>query len=130
MAPEDTAAVRAAVRAMKSTRRPPADRLAAGLSPAVRDALGRTPLREHVTTSPDYPLVVDRTLALAGSWYELFPRSHGAVFDTRRHSWRSGTLKTAAKQLAPDRGDGLRRRLPDPDPPDRHDLPQGPQQLA
>ncbi|GAA3806055.1 alpha-1,4-glucan:maltose-1-phosphate maltosyltransferase [Cellulomonas soli] len=99
MAPEDTAAVRAAVRAMKSTRRPPADRLAAGLSPAVRDALGRTPLREHVTTSPDYPLVVDRTLALAGSWYELFPRSHGAVFDTRRHSWRSGTLKTAAKQL-------------------------------
>ncbi|MEK8228179.1 hypothetical protein NKG05_22050 [Oerskovia sp. M15] len=46
----------------------------------MRDALRRTPLRDFVTPSGTYPLVVDRPLALAGAWYEMFPapRVHAA----------------------------------------------------
>ncbi|WP_449384950.1 maltotransferase domain-containing protein [Cellulomonas soli] len=99
MPPADATTLREAAHALQSPRRTPEQRLAAGLSQAVREALARTPLREHVTASPDYPLVVDRPLALVGAWYELFPRSHGAVLDTRTHTWRTGTLRTAAAEL-------------------------------
>ena len=62
-------------------------------------ALARHPLRDAVTRSPSYPLVVERPLALAGAWYELFPRSQGAKYDHDRASWTSGTLRTAADDL-------------------------------
>ena len=99
MAPRDARVVLDAVAAMRDTSLTPLDRLAAALTPEVRAALDRTPLREHVTTSRTYPLVVHRRLALAGSWYEMFPRSHGATYDEATQTWTSGTLRTAAKQL-------------------------------
>ena len=52
-----------------------------------------------MTRSPAYPLTVDRPLALAGSWYELFPRSQGAKYDPTAGKWVSGTLRTAALDL-------------------------------
>ena len=91
--------LREAVAALKDTHRFPGERLAWALSPHVREALARQPLRDQVSASPQYPLVVDRPLALYGSWYELFPRSHGAVWDDRAQEWRSGTLRTAAEQI-------------------------------
>ncbi|UJP41653.1 alpha-1,4-glucan--maltose-1-phosphate maltosyltransferase [Cellulomonas palmilytica] len=91
--------LREAVTALRDTHRFPGERLAWALSPHVREALAREPLRDQVSASPAYPLVVDRPLALYGSWYELFPRSHGAVWDDRAQEWRSGTLRTAAEQL-------------------------------
>ncbi|AEE46885.1 alpha amylase catalytic region [Cellulomonas fimi ATCC 484] len=98
--PEDGAQVlRAAVAGLRDTTRTPADRLAAGLSHAVHDTLAAHPLRELVTSSRTYPLRVERPLALAGSWYEIFPRSHGAVRDEATGEWRSGTLRTAAEDL-------------------------------
>jgi len=99
MPPRDARVLVDAVAALGDTSRPPLARLAAALSPQVRDALDRTPLREHLTASRAYPLVVHRTLALAGSWYEMFPRSHGATFDEATQRWTSGTLHTAANQL-------------------------------
>jgi starch synthase (maltosyl-transferring) len=53
-----------------------------------------------VTASERCPLRVDRTRALFGSWYELFPRSEGAVVDpTGKRPPKPGTLRTAAERL-------------------------------
>lgn len=91
--------LRDAVLTLRDADQPAATRLAAALAPPVQAALAATPLREHVSASPVYPLVVDRPLALAGAWYELFPRSQGAVRD-ENGTWHSGTLRTAADALA------------------------------
>ncbi|GIJ00123.1 alpha-1,4-glucan:maltose-1-phosphate maltosyltransferase [Sediminihabitans luteus] len=84
--------------ALDDVSRPPEARLAAATSPEVRAALGRAPLRDHVSPSATYPLVVHRPLALAGSWYEMFPRSEGAR-RLKDGSWRSGTFTSAARRL-------------------------------
>lgn len=76
----------------------PTERLHAGVSPAVVRALETLPLRDHVSPSATYPLQVDRPRALAGSWYEIFPRSLGAHVD-EHGNWTSGTLRTAAAHL-------------------------------
>ncbi len=91
--------LRNAVAGLRDTRRPPQARLAAGMAPEVAVVLADHPLREHVTTSATFGLVVHRERALVGAWYEMFPRSEGAVFDKRRKRWRSGTLRTAAERL-------------------------------
>lgn len=88
-----------AVIGLRDIRDTPRDRLSAGLSAQVHAALAAHPLRESVTRSSQYPLVVDRPLALAGSWYELFPRSQGAKYDPEIGKWHSGTLRTAALDL-------------------------------
>ncbi len=89
----------AAVSALRDTGRPPQARLAAALSDEVRGVLDERPLRDLVSPSPVYPLQVDRELALAGAWYEMFPRSAGAVRDPDTGEWTSGTLRTAALEL-------------------------------
>ncbi|WP_206664017.1 alpha-1,4-glucan--maltose-1-phosphate maltosyltransferase [Thermomonospora catenispora] len=79
---------------------PATARLEAALTPDVSDLLARYPLRELVTTSEWFPLVVHRERALFGSWYEFFPRSEGASFDPMgRRGPMSGTFRTAMKRL-------------------------------
>ena len=79
---------------------PAADRLAAALTPQVQDALARFPLRDPLTSSDSYELIVHRQRALFSAWYEFFPRSEGAQVDpTRRRKPQSGTLRTAARRL-------------------------------
>jgi starch synthase (maltosyl-transferring) len=89
----------AAARAVNDPASPPDVRLAAGLADQVRATLAAYPVRDFVTPSRTYPLAVDRPLALAGAWYEMFPRSEGATFDPVRGVWHSGTLTTAAQRL-------------------------------
>ena len=96
---EDAGTLRRAAAAVADERRSPEDRLAAGLSGEVVAALAGTPLRDLVSPSRDYPLLVDRPLALAGAWYEMFPRSHGAHVDPSTGQWVSGTLRSAAEEL-------------------------------
>ena len=98
--PEGAAAIlRDAVTGLRDTVRPPLARLAAGLGDDVRAVLAEHPLREMVSASPTYPLLVQRERALVGSWYEFFPRSEGATYDPAAGAWRSGTLRTAAERL-------------------------------
>jgi starch synthase (maltosyl-transferring) len=79
---------------------PPAERLAAALIPDVATAQAAFPLRDLLTTSGHYPLIVQRQRALFSAWYEFFPRSEGAVLDpTHRRKPQPGTLATAAKRL-------------------------------
>ena len=79
---------------------PPEIRLAATTTAEVGQLVGRHPLRELVSTSPRYPLRVDRERALYSSWYEFFPRSEGAVVDpTGKKKPRSGTFRTAMERI-------------------------------
>ncbi|EST29723.1 alpha-1,4-glucan--maltose-1-phosphate maltosyltransferase [Streptomyces niveus] len=91
-------AVLAAVDALRDQRRPAAARLAAAFTPEADDALSRHPLRELVSASKPVKLLVERERALYGSWYELFPRSEGAVLTPGKPPV-SGTFRTAAERL-------------------------------
>jgi starch synthase (maltosyl-transferring) len=76
------------------------DRLAAAEDPQIARILAAHPLREFVTRSRRFPVVVDRERALYGSWYEFFPRSEGVQIDPMgRREPVSGTLRTAARRL-------------------------------
>ncbi|MFJ6759604.1 maltotransferase domain-containing protein [Streptomyces sp. NPDC091273] len=91
-------AVLAAAEIMRDEDRPAAERYAAALDPAVDAALARRPYRELVTASKPLPLLVERKRALFGSWYEMFPRSEGAVLEPGEAPV-SGTFRTAAERL-------------------------------
>jgi starch synthase (maltosyl-transferring) len=83
----------------------PWDRLAAADDEEVAAILAAAPLREMLTRSTAYPLVVHRTRALYGAWYEFFPRSEGVQVDPMgRREPRGGTLRTAMCRL-----DGIAR---------------------
>ncbi|KOU13251.1 MULTISPECIES: alpha-1,4-glucan--maltose-1-phosphate maltosyltransferase [Streptomyces] len=91
-------AVLAAAEAMRDEDRPAAERHAAALDPAVDAAFARRPYRELVTASKPLPLLVERKRALFGSWYEMFPRSEGAVLEPDEAPV-SGTFRTASERL-------------------------------
>jgi starch synthase (maltosyl-transferring) len=93
-------AVAAAAKACRDRKRPPEARLAPALAADVVTALAAHPLRDLVTASEPQPLRVERERALYSAWYELFPRSEGAVVDPDgRRPPRSGTFATAARRL-------------------------------
>jgi starch synthase (maltosyl-transferring) len=80
----------------------PWDRLAAADDEEITAILGAAPLRELLTRSAVYPLVVHRTRALYGAWYEFFPRSEGVQTDPMgRREPTGGTLRTAMCRLEP-----------------------------
>ncbi|WP_172148207.1 maltotransferase domain-containing protein [Isoptericola chiayiensis] len=96
--PQDAQLLEDVARELADTSRPAEARLAMATQQSVHDALRRIPLRRLMTPSATYPLRVERRLALAGSWYEMFPRSEGAT-QTRDGTWRSGTFVSAARRL-------------------------------
>jgi starch synthase (maltosyl-transferring) len=78
----------------------PWDRLAAADTEEITAILDEAPLRELLTRSAAYPLVVHRRRALYGAWYEFFPRSEGVQIDPMgRREPVGGTLRTAACRL-------------------------------
>ncbi|MDN4471787.1 alpha-1,4-glucan--maltose-1-phosphate maltosyltransferase [Demequina zhanjiangensis] len=77
----------------------PAEALDAALTDDVVAVMRAHPVREGVTSSPEYPLVVQRERALVSAWYEIFPRSEGAKQNKRTGEWTSGTFLTASKRL-------------------------------
>ena len=84
-----------AAKTLRDTMLPVPVRLAAGLDPRVVETMHEHPIREFVTTSGPWPLLVQRRRALFGSWYEFFPRSEGATLDPPK----SGTFASASKRL-------------------------------
>ncbi|CAN5382793.1 alpha-1,4-glucan--maltose-1-phosphate maltosyltransferase [soil metagenome] len=61
-------------------------------------AITTAPIISLETLSNEFPLRVERAASAVGAWYEFFPRSEGAR-KQRDGSWKSGTLRTAAKSL-------------------------------
>ncbi|MCC9178518.1 alpha-1,4-glucan--maltose-1-phosphate maltosyltransferase [Arthrobacter sp. zg-Y750] len=95
----DADVLRSAAAALADTGRPVEERLAAAAIPAVTEVLDRDPIRDLVTSSDRFPILVERELAGRGAWYEFFPRSEGAVLDPATREWTSGTFRTAAGSL-------------------------------
>ena len=54
--------------------------------------------RTVLGSSEKYPIRADRERALIGAWYEVFPRSEGAIKNTDG-TITSGTFKSAAKRI-------------------------------
>ncbi|HEU5143653.1 MAG TPA: alpha-1,4-glucan--maltose-1-phosphate maltosyltransferase [Dermatophilaceae bacterium] len=87
------------IAALEDTGEAAMHRFGAATSPEIMGLSTMLPLREFVSPTKAYSLLVERELALFGSWYEIFPRSEGAVRDEKTGTWTSGTLRTAAKRL-------------------------------
>ncbi|WP_211878973.1 alpha-1,4-glucan--maltose-1-phosphate maltosyltransferase [Pseudarthrobacter albicanus] len=95
----DRRTLRMAVVVLSDPSLTPEERLAAGFSAEVAAVVERQPIRDQVTVSEQYPLLVERDLAGRGAWYEFFPRSEGAVRHHETGEWTSGNFRTAAKRL-------------------------------
>ena len=79
---------------------PPWDRLAATSAATVLAILAQYPLRDLISRSARYPVIVHRQRALYGAWYEFFPRSEGVEIDPMGYREpRSGTFRSAARRL-------------------------------
>ncbi|HEV7812402.1 MAG TPA: alpha-1,4-glucan--maltose-1-phosphate maltosyltransferase [Leifsonia sp.] len=87
-----------AVKAVADKSRSADDRLAAALDARIVGILDARPVVSLPTLSPTRGVMVERTRAGVGSWYEFFPRSEGAK-KLPDGSWKSGTFRTAAKRL-------------------------------
>jgi len=96
---EQTQLLTDAVTALRDADRPAQVRLAAGTGREVSELLTHQPLRDMISPSRDFVWCVERKLALAGAWYEMFPRSEGATQDAATGVWTSGTFATAARRL-------------------------------
>jgi starch synthase (maltosyl-transferring) len=98
--PADRSALAAVAARLRDPAIPPWDRLAAANDAEITAILDAAPLRELVTRSAPFPLVVHRQRALYGAWYEFFPRSEGVQSDPMgRREPVSGTLRAAARRL-------------------------------
>ena len=95
----DAPVLESAIESLRLSTLSPHGRFAPAVSPAVRALMAERPLRRGVTVHGPHRLEVQRRRALAGSWYEMFPRSEGAHFDPATGAWVSGTLRTAAQAL-------------------------------
>jgi starch synthase (maltosyl-transferring) len=84
-----------AVEALRDRDRSPEDRIAPALDRDLQSLVDSHPVRDLVTRSEDYELLVERERARFSAWYEFFPRSEGASLDPPR----SGTFRTAMKRL-------------------------------
>ncbi|WP_299167502.1 alpha-1,4-glucan--maltose-1-phosphate maltosyltransferase [uncultured Arthrobacter sp.] len=84
---------------LRNRELPVDERLAAGHSAGIQEAIEREPLRALVSPSRPYPILVEREAAGRGSWYEFFPRSEGASYDPSTAQWTSGNFTTAARRL-------------------------------
>jgi len=98
-AAEARAALEAVAARLRDPGPPATERLAVAFSPEVAAILAARPLRDLLTRSPWFPVIVHRQRALYGSWYEFFPRSEGARDGRDGNPSKSGTLRTAAGRL-------------------------------
>jgi starch synthase (maltosyl-transferring) len=86
------------VTTLRDTTRLPLDRIMPALDPDLVATIDANPLRELVSESDSFVIRVERERAGYSAWYELFPRSIGAV-QRADGSWQSGTFATAATRL-------------------------------
>lgn len=90
--------MRLAVETLRDSTIPALTRFAAATSSRLDAAMSRYPLRDRIECTSKYPLQVERRAALYGSWYEVFPRSFGAV-QREDGTWQSGTLAELTKSV-------------------------------
>ncbi|MGN6760624.1 MAG: alpha-1,4-glucan--maltose-1-phosphate maltosyltransferase [Leifsonia sp.] len=74
------------------------ERFQASIDDRIQKVLTERPVVSLPSLSATRAVLVERTRAGVGSWYEFFPRSEGAK-KLPGGSWQSGTFRTAAKRL-------------------------------
>ncbi len=84
----------------------PAKRIAAAHDTTVTEAIAANPPRSLETWSDPMTMLVERTRAGYGAWYEFFPRSEGAV-KNKDGTVTSGNFVTARKRLPQIAKDGF-----------------------
>ncbi|MGH1522977.1 alpha-1,4-glucan--maltose-1-phosphate maltosyltransferase [Leifsonia sp. L25] len=87
-----------AARVVGDSERGVDERFQAAVDDRIRRILTERPVVALPSLSPTRAILVERTRAGVGSWYEFFPRSEGAK-RLPDGSWQSGTFRTAAKRL-------------------------------
>lgn len=96
--PAERRLLKASAKTIADREKPIAERLKVIANERVHTATSTHPLASLESFSESRTVLVERSLAGVGSWYEFFPRSEGA----RRlgdGSWKSGTFRTAVKRL-------------------------------
>ncbi len=88
-----------AVSGLQNTSQTAMARLHAGVNRDIHAEMAALPMRQYISPTADFPLLVERERALYGAWYEIFPRSEGCYYDETTGEWVSGTFATAAKRL-------------------------------
>jgi len=90
--------MKAAAAALSDRTKSDTERFLAVADAALVQAIALHPLSGLASYSAERTIIVERTRAGIGSWYEFFPRSEGAV---RRDdgTWQSGTFRSAAQRL-------------------------------
>jgi starch synthase (maltosyl-transferring) len=87
-----------AARAAADADRGMDERFQAAIDDRIKRILTERPVVALPSLSPTRAVLVERTRAGVGSWYEFFPRSEGAK-RLPDGSWQSGTFRTAAQRL-------------------------------
>ena len=109
----------------------PGNRLGAGVSHAVEAELAARPLRDYVTPEPGLPVAGGARAGAVRRLVRVLPALGGLRARRERPGCGSrGTFATAAERLPAVAAMGFDVIYLTPDPPDRHDQPQGPEQHA
>jgi starch synthase (maltosyl-transferring) len=87
-----------AAKNLANTRASIDDRFAILDDERIAAAIAVRPLADLESVSASRTVIVERTRAGVGGWYEFFPRSEGAR-KLANGTWKSGTFRTAAKRL-------------------------------
>lgn len=82
---------------LRDSEASPADRWELASCERVQAAVAANPPIDLITVSEQQRLLVERTRAGVGAWYEFFPRSEGAQLTD--DGWQSGSFKTAEARL-------------------------------
>lgn len=96
--PADRAVFAAVAATLGDAAVPALDRLAAATTPDIQRAVADRPFESIPTHSEWRDVLVERTIAGSGAWYEFFPRSIGAKKNLDG-SFTSGTFRSAARRL-------------------------------
>nr|WP_271178931.1 alpha-1,4-glucan--maltose-1-phosphate maltosyltransferase [Leifsonia poae] len=107
------------------TNRSTEERITAATDTRIAAILQARPVVSLPTLSATRSVLVERTRAGVGSWYEFFPRSEGAN-KLPDGSWKSGTFRTAAKRLPEVAAMGFDVVYLPPIHPIGHDFRKGP----
>lgn len=84
-----------AINFLRDKKLDPANRLASAFNPKINQLMHDFPIRDLLSKSESFPVLVERQRALYGAWYEFFPRSEGATLNP----YKSGNFQTAKKRL-------------------------------
>ena len=92
---------------MADTTLSPEERLAAATDDAISELHATNPLRDGLSPSAPQRFKVERPKSSFAAWYQFFPRSEGATFDTETGKIKQGTLVTALSGLERAKAEGF-----------------------